>query len=103
MSVGDLHPQKELTQKESTMTSIDQQLTDLSTDLQRELAALYAEHLERLDKLTKVAGCETDGFSQPDGFSSGILWGVYKAKRNAAGAVYDAAHAALFSRRSRAK
>ena len=76
------------------MTSIDQQLADLTTDLQRELAALYADHLEQVNKVP---------VSDLGGLKHALLWKVYKDKRKAAGAVYDAAHAALFSRRSRAK
>ena len=76
------------------MKSIDQQLTDLGTDLRDQLSALYADHLERLD-------------AEPSEYFGGLsrvtLWKVYKEKREAAGAAYDAAYFALFPRRSRAK
>ena len=86
MSVGDLH-----------MTSIDQQLTDLATDLREQLAALYADHLVRLDQ-TPVGGYDKGGRID----FKVTLWKEYKEKRDAATAAYDAAYFALFPRRSSA-
>ena len=74
----------------------DQQLTDLGDNLRAQLAALYADHLARLEQ-APVSDHETDGLSRV------TLWKVYKEKRDAAGAAYDAAYFSLFPGRSRAK
>ena len=75
------------------MKTIDQQLADLATDLRDQLSALYADHLRRLD---------TEDEEYFGGKSRGTLWKEYIDKREAAGAAYDAAYAALFARRSSA-
>ena len=75
------------------MKTIDQQLTDLGTDLRDQLSALYADHLVRLDQTPEH---DLGGLTRP------LLWKVYKDKRDAACAAYDAAYFDLFPRRSRA-
>ena len=72
----------------------DQQLTDLGDNLRAQLAALYADHLARLDQ---VPVSDLGGLTRP------LLWKAYKEKRDAAGAAYDAAYFSLFPCRSRAK
>ena len=76
------------------MNTLDQQLTDLGDNLRAQLAALYADHLERLD---------TEPSEYFGGLSRVTLWKVYKEKRDAAGAAYDAAYFSLFPSKSRAK
>ena len=88
--------QKTTDQKTTDQKTTDQQLNDLGTQIRAELAALYADHLARLDQ-APVSDHETDGNSRVN------LWKEYKEKRDTARAAYDTKYFALLPNRSRAK
>ena len=82
--------------KTTDQKTTDQQLTDLGDNMRAQFAALYADHLARLEQ-APVSDHETNELSRV------TLWKVYKDKRDAAGAAYEAAYFALLPGRSRAK
>ena len=75
-----------LDQKTTDQKTTDQQLADIATDLRDQLAALYADHLEQVDQVP---------VSDLGGLTHALLWKVYKDKRDAAGAAYEAAYFTL--------
>ena len=82
-----------LDQKTTDQKTTDQQLTDLGDNLRAQLAALYADHLEQLDKYQEQVNQVP--VSDLGGLTHALLWKVYKAKRDAAGAAYEAAYFTL--------
>ena len=68
------------------MNTLDQQLTDLGDNLRAQLSALYADHLEQVNQVP---------VSDLGGLTHALLWKVYKDKRDAAGAAYEAAYFTL--------